>query len=209
MIGLAPQPKSRRIRPGMLALQITASGFVLALLGLLIWRVVKVGRGENLVASIRKGATPKAPDFRLPVLWGAAESWPRSAGSILRDGRVSKTELVGHPVVLNFWASWCIPCRREAPRLVASARLHRGRVAFVGVDVQDFKSDARRFLRKYKVNYVSLREGGGTIYADFGLTGLPETYYVDASGRITGHDLGEVSRREIENGIALAARSFK
>jgi cytochrome c biogenesis protein CcmG/thiol:disulfide interchange protein DsbE len=106
--------------------------------------------------------------------------------------------------VINFWASWCIPCRHEAPLLVASARAHAGDVAFLGVDVQDLKSDARGFLRKYHVNYVSVRDGPGGTYDDYGLTGLPETYYVDARGRLIGHYAGEVSRAQLEAGIQAA-----
>src|SRR5204863_309752 len=83
------------------------------------------------------------------------------------------------PVVLNFWASWCIPCAHEAPRLVASAKEHEGRVLFLGVDVKDFSSDARKFLRRFHVNYVSVRDGGSDTYDAYGLTGLPESYFLD------------------------------
>ena len=59
------------------------------------------------------------------------------------------------------------------PRLAASAREHAGEVAFLGIDVEDLTSDARRFLRRYRVNYVSARDGGGSTYDDYGLTGVP------------------------------------
>lgn len=198
----APLPVGRR--PAVLALQAVAVLVVLALLGLLVWRVIHAGRGQNLVAAVKRGAAPNAPQFRLAVLWPVTETWPANAETILADGHVSTRELGGRPAVINFWASWCIPCRTEMPRLVASASAHRGRVRFLGVDVQDFKSDARTFLRKYRANYVSVRDGSGTTYAAFGLTGVPETYFVDAEGRITGHYAGEVSRRQLEDGIAGA-----
>jgi cytochrome c biogenesis protein CcmG/thiol:disulfide interchange protein DsbE len=105
--------------------------------------------------------------------------------------------------VLNFWASWCIPCKHEAPLLAASARAHAGRVAFVGIDVQDFKSDARKFLKRFDTPYVSVRAGGGE-YDDYGLTGVPETYWLDAQGRIVGHYPGEISRRQLEDAIREA-----
>jgi cytochrome c biogenesis protein CcmG/thiol:disulfide interchange protein DsbE len=109
--------------------------------------------------------------------------------------------------VVNFWASWCIPCKREAPRLTASARAHRGQVAFLGLDIQDFKSDARGFLGHFETNYVSVRDGGDSTYRRYGLTGVPETYYLDRRGRIVAHSVGEVSSRELEQGIAQAMAS--
>jgi cytochrome c biogenesis protein CcmG/thiol:disulfide interchange protein DsbE len=105
---------------------------------------------------------------------------------------------------MNFWASWCVPCKAEEPRLIASARRHAGEVVFLGVDVQDFKSDARSFLERYDTNYVSLRDGGSSTYENFGLTGIPETYYLDARGRVVAHAVGEVSPDELEGGIADA-----
>ncbi len=105
-------------------------------------------------------------------------------------------------MVLNFWASWCIPCKREAPRLNASAAAHRGQVVFLGVDINDFSGDAVRFLSRHQVNYVSVRARGTSAYEDYGLTGLPETYFLDARGRIVAHTIGEITSSGIEDGIA-------
>lgn len=176
---------------------------VASLLALLVWRIVDKGRGSKLVAAVRTGAKPPAPAFALPVLWDHAQTWPADRRRALEDGRVETAELRGYPMVINFWASWCIPCKREAPRLVASARSHAGEVAFLGVDVQDFKGDARRFLRRYDTNYVSARDGTDATSSDYGLTGLPETYFLDRRGRIVGHEAGEISPAEIEAGIEL------
>ncbi len=114
------------------------------------------------------------------------------------------SEPTGEPVVLNFWASWCVPCGREAPRLAASATAHRGEVVFLGLDVKDFSGDARKFLRKYKLNYVSVRDGGSRSYNDYRLTGLPETYFLDSRGRIVAHVIGEISRAQLGTGIETA-----
>jgi cytochrome c biogenesis protein CcmG, thiol:disulfide interchange protein DsbE len=74
----------------------------------------------------------------------------------------------------------------------------------LGVDVQDFESDARSFLERYDTNYVSVRDGGSSTYENYGLTGIPETYYLDARGRVVAHAVGEVSPDELEAGIANA-----
>lgn len=188
-------------------LQLASLIALLGLLALLVWRTVQSREGANLVSAIRAGEKPAAPGFELPVIWPRSETWPSAAEAALADGRVSLAELRGFPVVVNFWASWCIPCKREASRLSASAQAHRGRVAFLGVDVQDFESDARRFLKRYRTNYVSVREGGSATYDRYGLTGIPETYYIDARGRIVAHSVGEVSRDQLERGVALATES--
>jgi cytochrome c biogenesis protein CcmG, thiol:disulfide interchange protein DsbE len=106
--------------------------------------------------------------------------------------------------VINFWASWCVPCAKEAPLLRAAARAHEGQVAFLGIDINDFKSDARHFLRKYKVNYVSLRDNSGSTQERYGLTGVPETYYLNAEGRIVAHSPGQLSRDDLEQSLAQA-----
>ncbi len=199
-----PQPPASR--PGALlrALQVAGLALVAGLFALLIWRVVDAGRGAQLVSQVRAGKKPFAPAFTLPVLWRRPETWPASARGALGDGQLALGELRGHPVVLNFWASWCVPCGKEAPLFHDSARAHRGQVAFLGIDINDFKSDGRRFLRKHKVNYVSVRDGSGSLQDPYGLTGVPETYYLDSTGRIVGHSPGQVSREELAQGVRQA-----
>jgi len=195
----------RRRRPLSRVLQAGALALVVGLLALLVWRVVNDDRsGARIVAAVKEGEKPFAPPFSLPVIWDRSEKWPAALRPVLRDDFVALSELRGHPVVLNFWASWCGPCRDEAPRFEASALAHRGRVVFLGVDAQDLTSDARSFARKYGINYVSVRDGGGSILGHYGLTGFPETYYLDARGRIVAHDAGEAKRADIERGIARA-----
>jgi len=112
--------------------------------------------------------------------------------------------------VLNFWASWCIPCRQEAPILHAAALRHRGRVVFTGVDVKDLTGDAIRFARKYQVNYVSARDGfGGKTWDSYGLTGVPETYFLDERGRIVAHIPGAVTPQTLEQGITSITTSSR
>jgi cytochrome c biogenesis protein CcmG/thiol:disulfide interchange protein DsbE len=191
-----------------LALKLSALAAVVGLLGLLVWATFAAGRGSSLVARVAAGKKPAAPGFNLGVLWAHSETWPPALKAAIADGRLDLRELRGHPVALNFWASWCVPCRQEAPILHASALRHRGRVVFVGVDVRDLTGDARGFTRKYKVNYVSVRDGSGDkTWASYGLTGVPETYFLDAEGRIVAHVPGAVSAQTLEEGIATITRS--
>lgn len=201
------QPPQHRRSPLSWVLMAGSLALVFGLLGLLVYKVAQGNPGKGLVAAIHDGRKPLAPAFQLKVLWAHTETWDASARQTLTDNRLSPAELRGKPAVLNFWASWCIPCAKEAPRLVASATAHRGEVVFLGLDVKDFSDDARKFLRKHKVNYVSVRDGGSSLYNDYGLTGLPETYFLDSRGRIVSHVLGEISRAQLENGIETATRS--
>ena len=185
-------------------LRLVALSVVIGLLGLLAWATLSAGRGNSLVARIAAGEAPPAPSFSLEVLWPRAETWPVAARRRLADGRLDLRELRGRPVVVNFWASWCIPCRDEAPILNASARAHAGKVVFLGVNVQDLSSDALAFSREFDTPYASVRDRGNRTYEDYGLTGVPETYYLDASGRIVAHVPGAISRTSLEQGIAQA-----
>ncbi len=187
----------------MLVLQGISIGVVALLLGLLIWRVAFADKsGGRLVAAIARDRRPAAPAFHLGVIWPHDETWPKPLHRSLNDNLVALTELRGHPVVINFWASWCIPCKEEAPILNASAKAHAGRVAFVGIDIQDLVPDAHKFLRDQHVPYVAVRDKGPGTYTSYGLTGVPETYYLDRQGRIVGHSIGAVSRRELAEQLA-------
>jgi cytochrome c biogenesis protein CcmG/thiol:disulfide interchange protein DsbE len=202
-----PDEQRPRRSPLGWALMTLSISLVVGLLGLLVYRVAQGNPGKSLVAAVRDEKKPFAPDFNLKVLWPRAETWAASARASLSDSHVSLLELRGTAVVLNFWASWCIPCGREAPRLNASAKAHRGEILFLGIDVKDFSSDARNFLREHDVNYVSVRDEGGGVYSDYGLTGLPETHFLDGRGRIVAHVVGEISREQIEDGVQAALRS--
>jgi cytochrome c biogenesis protein CcmG/thiol:disulfide interchange protein DsbE len=154
----------QRRAPFLPLLQLGAVLVVGALLALLVWHLTQASRGRDLIAAIQADKKPPAPEFRLPVIWPHAETWPARSRRVFVGGRLPLGALRGQPVVLNFWASWCVPCKKEAPLLVASAKRHAGKVAFLGVDVQDFTSDARHFLARYRVNYVSVRDGAGSTY---------------------------------------------
>lgn len=200
----APEAPAESSSPWRRTLHVAALAIVFALLGLLAWATLTAGKGNSLVARVAAGEAPAAPSFSLEVLWRRAETWPPDARRRLGDGRVDLAELRGRPVVVNFWASWCIPCRDEAPILNASSRAHAGKVVFVGVNVQDLREDALAFSREFGTPYVSVSDRGNGTYEDYGLTGVPETYYLDAAGRIVAHAPGAISRTSQEQGIAQA-----
>lgn len=186
-----------------MVVQVLAFASVALLLGLLAWKVVRGSSGSSLVTAVKRGDRPVAPAFDLPVIWDRPQMWPRRVRPAFADGRISLAELRGTPLVLNFWASWCKPCKEEAPYLAASARAHRADVAFLGLDIQDFTSDARRFLDRLGVPYPSVRDGSPDTYGAYGLTGVPETYFIDEGGRVVAHAVGAVSRAELERDVAV------
>jgi cytochrome c biogenesis protein CcmG/thiol:disulfide interchange protein DsbE len=120
----------------------------------------------------------KAPEIKEPRLSG--------------DGAVSLSSLRGDPVVVNFWASWCVPCKDEAPLLARAARAYEGKINFLGVNVHDSGPAARRFVAHHHLGYEQVRDEDGSAAAAYGLTGQPETFFLDASGRIVEHVPGEI-----------------
>lgn len=101
---------------------------------------------------------------------------------LLGGGTMSSVELKGKPVVFNFWASWCIPCREEAPTLEATWQKYRDDgVVFVGVNVQDSIEDAQEFADEFGLTYPTIRDTDLRLWTQFGVRGLPETFFVDRS----------------------------
>ena len=124
-----------------------------------------------------------APSFDLPSLTGS--------------GRVSLAGYRGRIVVLNVWASWCGPCRAEAPELESVAKEDRD-VVVVGVDHEDARGDAVDFRRRFGLTYPMAFDPRGSVAAAYGTLGLPSTYVIDPSGRIRYRLLGRVTVRILE-----------
>lgn len=120
------------------------------------------------------------------------------------DGRrLTLAELRGSAVVLNFWASWCIPCREEAPLLTAAEAMYAPRgVRVVGVVYQDSADNARSFMLRYGQTYTGLLDPDGRTAINYGVFGIPETFFIDASGVVRSRQVGALTdsdlRRQIE-----------
>jgi len=147
-----------------------------------------------------------APSFELALLDGS--------------GVLTDEDLRGKPVVINFWASWCIPCREEAPLLEETRRRYRDEgVMFLGVNIKDAKSDAKRFVDEFGITYPTVRDIDQSLTKDFGVKGLPETFFVDhrwtfigaISGAETGDQqgtviLGAISEDELVSNVEILIR---
>ncbi len=108
----------------------------------------------------------------------------------------------GHWVLVNLWASWCVPCRQEAPVLDRFARRYRDRnVRVLGIDVQDNSDDALAFLHKYGIRYPQLRSVGAERSEAFGSTGVPENFLVDPRGRLAFIWRGPVDEQILQKQI--------
>lgn len=164
---------------------------VLGVVVLLVVGLVNRDVGTSIQDALDEGDRPEAPGLTLPVLLAADGIGPRGA-------EVSLEELRGRTVILNFWASWCEPCEREAPVLDEVASRYRSvdDVVVLGVDVQDLRGNALEFAEEYGIRYPSLRDGGDGAYRDYQLTGLPETFVIDPEGRIALRKIGEVTQPE-------------
>ena len=123
------------------------------------------------------------------------------------DGdEVSLADLRGQIVVVNFWASWCDPCRDETPLLEAVQDNLGDDVILVGLNTGDTEEDARAFLDEFDVTYTVARDESGAIALDYGVTGMPETFVIDADGNYAVKYLGEVRSLDQLRGMVAEAR---
>lgn len=134
---------------------------------------------------------------------------PAFEADLLRgEGTLALDDLKGKPTVVNFWASWCIPCIDEAPMLREAHELYGDEINFVGVDIKDAYSDGLEFAEKYGLDYPHVRDEDLVIYDRFGLTGQPETFFLDENGVILEHVPGPLHREVLFQLLdSLTARS--
>lgn len=131
---------------------------------------------------------------------------PDFAATTFDGEEVRLSDLQGQIVVLNFWASWCNPCRREAPLLEAAQDNLGEDVVLLGLNTGDTEDAARAFLDEFNVTFEVARDNDGEIALDYGVTGIPETFVIDADGYYTVKYLGEVRTLEQLRGMVAEAR---
>ena len=137
-----------------------------------------------------------APDFTLAVLGSHSGSAPT----------LRLASLKGKPVILNFWASWCDPCKHEAPLLQATwQQVQRQGIVLLGIDFQDARSDGLNFLRTYGITYPNVADDTGSTAINYGLTGVPETYFINRQGMIVSKVTGELTEQTIQSNLRLLA----
>lgn len=153
---------------------------VLAVVGLLGFGLLNKGEAKIEVGD-------PVPDRALPVLGGSGQG-------AIADYR-------GRWVLVNLWASWCGPCRQEAPDLESFARRYRDELTVLGINVQDNSDDALAFLDEFEVAYPQLRSVGEERSDAFGSTGVPENFLVDPEGRLALIWRGPVDERFLEENV--------
>jgi len=152
-----------------------------AIVGLLVFGLVSKGN-----ARIAVGETAPAPT--LPKLE--------------EPGSGSLKEYRGKWVLVNFWASWCVPCRDEAPALEKFQKEHGGKTFTVlGIDTQDLSDDGTKFARQFELSYPQLHDGNGNTGHEFGTTGVPENYLIEPNGKLAWGVAGPVDERILEEHV--------
>lgn len=115
-------------------------------------------------------------------------------------------EFRGKPVVVNYWATWCGPCKEEMPRIVAAANRYEGKVHFLGVNVEDDPSAAAAFIKEYKMNFRNLSDPKGEIRRKGSILGLPVTQFFDKDGELKFSHQGEIKKADLEKRIEETLR---
>ncbi len=149
--------------------------------------------GSGSAAPSRAAADPAAPTFGLPVLGHSGR-------------QVSLAGYAGQPLIVNFFASWCDPCKQETPLLARFYRAERGKVALVGLDENDAPGSALSFTRANGVTYPVGWDPQFAAASAYGVDGLPQTFFLNARHRIVDRVFGAVTLADINRGIALATK---
>ena len=158
---------------------------IVSFLGLLVWGMLNKQPITGL-SGITMVNRP-APDFTLTTFKGTT---------------ISLAGLKGMPVVINFWASWCPPCRVEAPLLERTWRAYKNRgLIFLGVNIQDRKEDALNYIREFNITYPNGPDPTGEIAINYGVSGLPVTFFVSSKGEVVRRWVGALEKSVLSGSI--------
>ncbi len=202
-----PSARGRAAHTAAVALAVATAA---AFLGLIVFGVLAQAPNTAIDDRLAAGRAAQAPPFNLAVLQRGdlGARLIGRVGAALAHARLSLRQLRGTPVVLNIWASWCDPCKQEAPLLEhawrTDARPHG--TLFLGLDEQDATNDASSFMRSYRVDYPNVRDPGNDVPRSYGATGIPETYFISARGEVVDHVIGVITSAEMRDGIIAAGR---
>jgi cytochrome c biogenesis protein CcmG/thiol:disulfide interchange protein DsbE len=138
-----------------------------------------------------------------------ANNGPRQSGLVpdfsltgFDNQKVTLSELRGQVVIINFWASWCLPCRQEAPYLEKTWRKYKDRgVVFIGIDYVDTETEALAYIKEFDITYINGPDLGTRIAQAFNIKGVPETYYVAKNGELRGVQIGPLEAPQLDQKI--------
>ena len=180
---------------------------VLGVVALLAWGLLSPASTQGIDGALAEGRLPPAPPLALPVLV-RGDGGPKLARPLTRaqsDGQLDLAELRGHVVVVNFWASWCIPCLLEAPLLEEQwGELKRDGVVLLAVDTQDTSHGARRFLDYFESTFPMVEDADERVNNAWQISRLPQTFFVTPRGQVAAHVTGVISPELIEEGLGAA-----
>jgi len=192
-----PEKPKRRTRRRRMLIFIAVSLFNVGLVALLASQLLVPAQNQSgSTADNSPLIGHPAPDFTLAVL--SAHPAPVLHLASFR----------GKPVVVNFWASWCDPCKHEAHLLEATWQHARSQgIVFIGVDYEDTQSDGLNFLQTYGITYANVVDSSGATAINYGVTGVPETVFIDRHGVIVHKVTGELSEQTLQDNLAMLSRS--
>ncbi len=163
-----------------------------------------LGPAVAVLALLAYGFGREPKDIRSPLIARPAPAFTLT----LFDGSMVRLEdFKGKIVFLNFWASWCPPCRAEARVLEEAWRKYKDDgVVFLGINTQDTAEAARDFLEEFSITYPNGQDPGGKIAIDYGTWGLPESFFIDTAGRITYKHVGAIGSETLLAKVEEARR---
>ena len=168
------------------------------MLALALFAMLAYGLSNRSTATGRSGLTrvgKPAPDFAMRLLDAGPIGSPER-------GEFRLSDHVGSPVVINFWASWCPPCRQESPSFERLWRRYRDTgIQFVGVDIQDEVADAEAYVREFGLTFPNGVDPDGAITVEYGVIGLPVTFFIGSSGVVEGRWVGAIPEDKLEEWV--------